>query len=136
MMNSRRRSAMRRALAILGLAAMVTGAAGPGRAAELKPLMAGWERVFSVDWQAGQYRGRPSVEGYVNNISPYSTTNIRLVVEGLDAQGQVLNQQVAWVPGDLLGGGRLFFQIPTPPAPGYRVRIFSYDRVELDSTFP
>jgi hypothetical protein len=122
-------------LTILGLAVLVVGMAGAGTAAELQPLMAGWERVFSVSWESGQYRGKPSVEGYVNNISPYHTNNIRIMVESLDAGGQVTNQQVAWLPGDLLGGGRLFFQVPTAPAPNYRVSIFSYDRVELDGNF-
>ena len=126
---------MKRTLSILVLVAVVVTGALPGAAAELQPLMAGWEQVFSVNWQPGQYRGRPSVEGYVNNISPYSTTNIRIMIEGLDGGGQVTNQQIAWVPGDLLGGGRLFFQVPTAPAPNYRVRVFSYDRVELDSNF-
>jgi hypothetical protein len=127
--------AMKRTMAVLGLAALVVGRALPGAAAELQPLMAGWERVFSVDWQPGQYRGKPSIEGYLNNISPYSMSNIRIMVESLDTGGQVTNQQIAWVPGDLLGGGRLFFQVPTAPAPNYRVRVFSYDRVELDGNF-
>lgn len=125
---------MRRMLMILGLA-VVVGTAGAGTAAELQTLMAGWERVFSVSWESGQYRGKPSVEGYVNNISPYHTNNIRIMIESLDAGGQVTNQQIAWLPGDLLGGGRLFFQVPTAPAPNYRVSVFSYDRVELDSNF-
>jgi hypothetical protein len=126
---------MKRTLRILGLATIVLGAALPGAAAELQPLMLGWERVFSIDWQPGEYRGKPSVEGYVNNVSPYHTSNIRIIVESMDAGGQVTNQQLAWLAGDLLGGGRLFFQVPTAPAPSYRVRIFSYDRVELDGSF-
>jgi len=126
---------MKRTLTTLGLATLVLGAALPGAAAELEPLMAGWERVFSVDWQPGQYRGKPSVEGYVSNNSPYHTNNIRIIIDSLDAGGQVINQQIAWVPGDLLGGSRLFFQVPTQPAPSYRVRVFSYDRVELDGNF-
>ncbi len=126
---------MKRTLTMLGLATLVLGAVLPGAAVELQPLMAGWERVFSVDWQPGQYRGKPSVEGYVNNNSPYHTTNIRIMIDSLDAGGQVTNQKVAWVPGELLGGSRLFFQVPTQPAPSYRVRVFSYDRVELDGNF-
>lgn len=126
---------MKRTLTMLGLATLVLGAALPGAAAELEPLMAGWERVFSVDWQPGQYRGKPSVEGYVSNNSPYHTNNIRIIIDSLDGGGQVINQQIAWVPGDLLGGSRLFFQVPTQPAPSYRVRVFSYDRVELDGNF-
>jgi hypothetical protein len=126
---------MRRTLTILGLVTSVVGAAWPVVAAELHPLMAGWERVFTIDWQAGQYRGQPAVEGYVNNISPYHLTKIRIIVESLDAGGQVTNQQIAWLSGDVLGGGRMFFQVPTATAPSYRVRVFSYDRGELDSNF-
>lgn len=126
---------MRRTLTMLGFAMLLVGATGPGAAAELQPLVAGWEQVFSVDWQPGQYRGKPSVEGYLTNISPYHTNNVRIMVESLDAGGQVTDQQIAWLPGDLLGGGRLFFQVPTPPSPSYRVRVFSYDRVEQDGDF-
>jgi hypothetical protein len=126
---------MRRTLAILGFATLMVGAPLPGAAAQLEPLMAGWERLFSVSWEAGQYRGRPSVEGYVHNVSSYHTSNIRILVESMDAGGQVTNQQIAWLSGDLLGGGRTFFQVPTPPAPNYRVRIFSYDRVEQNGDF-
>lgn len=122
---------MRRILKILA-AVVVVAAAVPASAAELQPQMSGWERNFSVSWNTGQYRGRSVVEGYVNNVSPYSTTSIRVLVDNLDAAGNVTSQQVAWLPGDLLGGGRLFFQIPASPAPAYRVRVFSYDRIELD----
>jgi hypothetical protein len=127
---------MKRTMAILGLATiLVGGGALPGPAAELQPLMGGWERVFSVNWQTSEHRGTPRVEGYVNNISPYSTTNIRIMVEGLDAGGKVTTRQIAYAPGDLLGGGRAFFQVAMAPAPSYRVRVFSYDRVELDGNF-
>jgi hypothetical protein len=126
---------MRRALTILGLVTIVAGAAWPVVAAELQPLMAGWERVFTIDWQAGTYRGQPAVEGYVKNISPYHLTRIQIMVESLDAGGQVTNQKVAWLSGDVLGGGRMFFQVPTAAAPSYRVRVFSYDRGEFDSNF-
>lgn len=123
---------MKRMLTIAWLAVLVAAPAGPGRAAELEPLMAGWERHFSVTWEPGLYRGKPALQGYVNNVSPYSTTNIRIMVERLDTAGQVTSQEIAWVPGELLGGNSLAFQVPTAPAPGYRVRVFSYDRVELN----
>jgi hypothetical protein len=123
---------MKRMLTVLGLATVVVGTALPGAGAELQPLMVGWERIFSVDWQPGQYRGQPAVEGYVNNNSPYSTTNIRIIVDSLDTGGKVTNQQIAYLTGDLLGGGRLFFQVPAAAAPNYRVRVFSYDRLESD----
>jgi hypothetical protein len=118
-------------LTIAWLAVLVAAPAGPARAAELEPLMAGWERLFSVTWEQGLYRGKPALQGYVNNVSPYSTTNIRIMVERLNAAGQVASQEVAWVPGELRGGNSLAFQVPTAPAPNYRVRVFSFDRVEL-----
>jgi hypothetical protein len=121
---------MTRTVTVLALTALMVGSAMPGAAAELQPLMAGWERAFTVNWQPAQYRGKPAVEGYVSNVSPYHTVNIRVLIENLDAAGTVTNQQIAWLPGDLLGGGRLFFQVPTAPAPAYRVRVFSYDRIE------
>jgi hypothetical protein len=125
---------MRRALTILGLALLV---AGPGviGAAELQPHMTGWERMFTLTWGPGEYRGQPVVEGYVTNVSPYEMWQIRLLVESLDSAGQVTNQKIAWVPGDLGGGGRLFFQVPAAPAPAYRVRVYSYDRMERDGNF-
>jgi len=126
---------MRRALAILGFVTIVGVAAGPSAGAELEPQVAGWERIFTVSWQPGQYRGQPVVEGYVTNVSPYDTTQIRVLVESLDGAGQVTVQRIAWVPGDLGGGGRLFFQVPAAPAPAFRVRVFSYDRIERDGNF-
>jgi hypothetical protein len=123
---------MRRVLIILVLSAIALVPVLPTSAAEIQPQMAGWERNFTVTWEPGTYRGKPVVEGYVNNVSPYSTRSIRLLVDSLDAAGNVTNQRVEWLAGDLLGGGRLFFQVPAAPAPSYRVRVFSYDRIEVD----
>jgi hypothetical protein len=125
---------MRRALAILGLMLVAVGPGVPS-AAEIQPHMAGWERMFTITWAPGQYRGQPALEGYVTNISPYELTYIRLLIESLDAAGQVTNQRIAWVAGELGGGGRLYFQVPTAPAPAYRVRVYSYDRLERDGNF-
>jgi hypothetical protein len=121
---------MRRMALVVILLAMATLAAPAVSPAELRPLMSGWERILALTWGAGQYRGSPVVEGYVENISPYDLTQIRILVESLDQAGTVTAQRVAWVPGDLRGGGHLFFQVPAQPAPAYRVQVFSYDRIE------
>lgn len=126
---------MGRMLAGLGFGAIVLGTAGGGAAAELQPHMLGWERIFSVSWGPAEHRGQPVVEGYVTNISPYETTQIRVLVESLDGAGQVTAQHIAWVPGELGGGGRLFFQVPAAPGPAYRVSVFSYDRAERNGPF-
>lgn len=125
---------MGRTLTVLALLTMV-GLGGPAGAAEMQPQMAGWERHFTVDWQPGEHQGRTVVEGHVTNVSPYELSHIRVLVENLDEAGRVTGQQIAWLPGDLGGGGRLFFQVPAAPSPAYRVRVFSYDRLERDGNF-
>jgi len=120
---------MGRLLALLALTIAI-GAAVAVDAREIRPHMAGWEQIFSLEYGPGQYRGQPVIEGTVTNISPYDLANVRLLVDRLDAGGQVATQQLAWVPGELRGGGRAYFSVPTAPAPAYRVRVFTYDRLE------
>jgi hypothetical protein len=120
----------------LGLV-LVLAAPGVAPARELQPLMRGWEQHFSVTWDAIQRHGRPEVEGYVNNGSPYRVGNLRVLVDSLDNAGRIVDQRVSWVLGDLGGGSRLYFEVPVTPAARYRVRVFSYDRLdEAGITFP
>ena len=122
----------RRALALLALTSTLAAAAGV-QAAEIRPHMAGWEQIFALEYGPGQYRGKPAIEGTVTNISPYDLANVRILVDTLDANGEITSQQVAWLPGEVRGGGRLYFSVPTPPSPAYRVRVFTYDRIESTS---
>lgn len=122
---------MRRALALFVLTSILIAAAV--QAAEIRPHMAGWEQIFALEYGPGQYKGKPAIEGTVTNISPYDLANVRILVDTLDASGQIMSQQVAWLPGEMRGGGRLHFSVPTPPAPAYRVRVFTYDRIESTS---
>jgi hypothetical protein len=113
----------------LGLVLIGTG---PGivQARELQPLMRGWEQHFSVTWDTAQRHGRLEVEGYVNNRSPYRVGNLRVLVDSLDGAGRTVDQRVSWVLGELGGDSRLFFEVPVTPAAQYRVRVFSYDRID------
>jgi hypothetical protein len=122
----------------VGLAlALLTTAPPRAAARELQPLMLGWEQHFTVTWDATQRRGRPLVEGYVINRSPYRVGRMRLLVDSLDDAGRVVDQRVSWVPGELGGDSRLYFDVPVTPAARYRVRVFSYDRVdEASLTIP
>jgi len=117
-----------RALA-LGLA-LLLGAPGVAPARELRPLMRGWEQHFSVTWDTTQRHGRLKVEGYVNNRSPYRVGNVRVLVDSLDDAGRIVDQRVSWALGELGGDSRIYFAVPVTPAAHYRVRIFSYDRVD------
>jgi hypothetical protein len=103
---------------------------GVAPAQEMQPLMQGWEEHFSVTWDALQRRGRTEVEGYVNNKSPYRVGRVRVLVDSLDNTNRVVDQKVAWVSGESAGGDRLYFNVPVTPAAQYRVRVFSYDRIE------
>ena len=127
---------MTRALSNLALAAAVAGCTTTSGFAissgsrELQPLDWGWEQYFSVTWDASQRHGRAEVEGYVGNTSPYDITNVRVLVDSLDANGHLVAQQIGWVPGELRGGSHRYFEVPVAPAAAYRVRVFSYDRIE------
>jgi hypothetical protein len=121
--------------AVISFALLAPPLAILGTAAELKPLMAGWEQHFTVTWEQAQNHGKPVLHGYVNNISPYNMRALRILVETLDGAGETTSQRVAWVPGEMNGATRLFFEVPVAPAPTYRVRVFSYDRLEFPSNF-
>ena len=121
---------IRRVLPLLALTTAIVAATASVQAGEVRPHMAGWEQIFSLEYGPGQYRGQPAVEGTVTNISPYDITNVQLLVDTLDAGGQIKAQRIAFLPGELHGGGRLHFSVPTAAAPAYRVRVFTYDRLE------
>ena len=114
---------------VFGLA-LLLAAPGAAPAQEIQPLMQGWEQHFSVTWDAIQRRGRTEVEGYVINKSPYRVGRVRVLVDNLDNANRVVDQKVAWVPGESAGGDRLYFSVAVAPAAQYRVQVFSYDRIE------
>ena len=88
----------------------------------------GSEAFFAVDWQPGDRRGRPVVTGHVVNTFGISTHNVRVLVESLDAAGQVTGTTIGYVNGDVLPGARIYFEVPVErPAPVYRVVVLSWD---------
>src|SRR5258705_5316205 len=115
--------------AVSGCAALQSSYVGPARTG-LQPLNIGWEQHLAVTWETGQQRSGPLVSGYVKNTSPYDLANIRVLVEALDAGGQVVEQRVGVLPGDLRGGGHVYFEVPIAPGPSYPVLVFSYERRE------
>jgi hypothetical protein len=116
----------------LALASMAPGVVAPAVAAtrELQPLIVGSERFFSLTWNASQRHGRPDVEGYINNNSPYRVGHVRLLVDSLDDAGRIVDQWLSWVSGELSADDRLYFEVPVAAAAHYRVRVFSYDRID------
>ena len=91
----------------------------------------GWEKFFTVDWEAGTHRGRPMVSGHVVNEYGAPATRIQLLVEGLDSSGAVVATTVAYVFSEVQPGGRAYFAVPAPgPSGTYRVRVVSWERIE------
>lgn len=113
-------------VSVLALALAVSASAAP-----LTPLVLGWEQFFKIDWQAGERRGRPVVYGHVANEWGMPAGSVRVLVDALDAGGNVVGQQVAWVPGIITPGTRAYFETPAPgPATSYRVSVFSFDWIQ------
>ncbi len=97
----------------------------------LTPLVVGWEQFFKLDWQAGQ-RGQQSVVwGHLLNDWGMPATQIQLLVEGLDASGGVVGQQVAWFGSTLTPGMRGYFEVPVSwKAPTHRVSVFAFTWIQ------
>ncbi len=108
--------------------AMLLLAACVDAAAPLSPLVSGWEQWFRVDVQSARQDSRAVVSGVVWNTSDWGARRIRLLVEGLDAGGQPVSQQVVWLGVDLPAGMHAFFEVPMPEASSYRVSVFAFDR--------
>lgn len=124
------------ALALFIMLAQPALSPTPAWTKPLEPLVVGWEHVFTVDWQASERDGRPIVSGYVANTSPHRVTKIRLLVDALDSNGNVVGQQVSWARGGELGPfSRIYYEAPAPRVASstYRVRVFDFERVELKS---
>ena len=90
-------------------------------------------RIVSTPGQ-GQ-KGRPIVGGYVYNDYGSVAAGVRVVVEQLDAAGQVTASTGGWV-GVVPNNGRTYFEVPLAAAAGtYRVRITAYEWVQSGGNF-
>lgn len=88
----------------------------------------GAEHYFTVQWEAGERAGRPVVSGYLVNTFGIPAGRMRLLVESLDATGQVIDRTIDWVPGEVVPGSRHEFEVAVPrAAPQYRVIVLSWD---------
>ena len=97
-------------------------------AQHLAPHHPGWERYFAVTWEAFEGGGRRQLSGYVTSQYGASAGRVQLLVEGLDASGQIIAQRVEWLGGDVGPFSRRYFEVPVPgPASSYRVRVFAFD---------
>jgi hypothetical protein len=121
---------MARLAGVLMAAVLVSSRCAPAPRGPVEPLVVGAERYLTIQWQV-EPRGQTAVVwGYAYNQSPYTFDRVQLLVEGVGPDGQILSQRIVWAVGVLGGWGRNYFEAPMAPAPIYRVRVFSYDRIE------
>jgi hypothetical protein len=108
--------------------------AAPGPAgAQSDPSYAiyGVDQYFKLEWQPDERRGKPLVSGYVTNQWGLPAKNVRLRVEALDAAGNVTATYIGYVNAFVIPGSHVYFEVPVPvKAPGYRVRVLSFDPVQ------
>jgi hypothetical protein len=83
---------------------------------------------FRVSWQPGVLPS--TIEGQVQNMSPFRAIDVRLQIEGLDAENHNLGQRLVWVSNDIAPGGTTsYFSESIPGAVGYRVSVVSFELV-------
>jgi hypothetical protein len=85
------------------------------------------DRDFRIEFQAGD--GTPRVlSGYVYNMhSGMTADRMQLLIERLDAAGNVIGTSSTWVLGGVPPANRAYFSTRVEPAASYRVQIVGFD---------
>jgi hypothetical protein len=113
----------------------VLAAGSHASAQQLTPHIPSWERYFSVNSETLERGGQPRVGGYVVSNYGAPAWRVQLLVEALDASGQVVGQRVEWLNGDVAPFSRRYFEVPAPPpASTYRVSVFAFDFLQASLT--
>jgi len=88
--------------------------------------------AFRVSWQPQTEGIVRRIEGRVQNPSRFRVTNVRLRVEGLDADSAPVAQRFTWTFGDIVPGGEASFVVDgIPGAVSYRIAVYSFDVVSV-----
>jgi hypothetical protein len=106
---------------------LALGCAPAGAAPIISP--SGIHPLLHFEWQVGQDRkGRPEIEGYLYNDYMRAAINVQMIVETLDASGQVTATTFAYVQGTVPLLSRAYFVVPLKhPGASYRLRITMYE---------
>ena len=88
---------------------------------------------FRVSWEPETGRVAQRIEGRVHNDSLFRVTDVRLLVEGLDADGQPVGRTFGWALGDIVPGGETSFVVEgMHGAVTYRIAVSSFDVVSAE----
>jgi len=83
------------------------------------------DQTFRLEWS----KTARNVNGYVYNSSSRHAAYMRLLVEGVDGSGNVVNKTTTWVV-NVPPNNRAFFDVSVPDAPSYRVSILSFNWIQ------
>ena len=106
---------------------MLAVLAGAGVASAQVPAVP-FGQNFRVEWEVAAGRdGRPLLDGYVYSNYGLAASDVRLLVETLDASGQTVAKTVGYVDSLVPPFGRTYFTVRLPaPGASYRVTVTSF----------
>lgn len=82
------------------------------------------DRYFRVEAEPRQTRRGPALAGYVYNSYGMTAHRVELLVEGLDASGNVVSSTIGHVSGTVPPFDRAYFEVRVPAgAASYRARV-------------
>ena len=119
-------------LAVVLLVPSLLVLGGCARGGDVRPRA---ERQFQLQWEAMRAERGAVVRGQLRNPYGHPARNIHLLVEGLDAAGEIVTRTAWPMPQIVRSGERARFDIPVPAGPErYRVSVVTYDPVLPRST--
>lgn len=99
--------------------------------ATMTTLMPDSERWFRISWEVTPQGDERTLSGYVENLYGEAAGKVQLLAQALDQSGTVVGQRIQWVPGIIVGFGRVYYEIRhLPPAAQYRVTVWAYERIQ------
>lgn len=113
----------------LGVALAVVAVAllGAGSAMAANYAQESLDRDFRIEYQ-GPNVAPGVLSGYVYNMhSGMTADRMHLLIERLDANGNVIGTSSTWVLGGVPPGNRAYFSTRVEPAAAYRVQIAGFD---------
>jgi hypothetical protein len=118
------------AMGLLVTVGLILGLVGPPLADAAPKDRWPADQFFRIEAQPIQKRGQTWMSGYVYNRH-YQNAKVRLEIEGLDAQGNVVGFQPGYVDDVVPLSNRVYFEVPVriPGAVSYKTYILWYDWV-------
>ena len=108
--------------------AVMALAAAPAAAETLTPITVAGDDYFTVTWQPTP----GGIRGHIANNSGFPATNVRLLVDSLDSNGNVIAQTLGHVNWQVAAGQTAIFDVTVPgQATNFKVSVFQFDGAQF-----